>query len=114
MKPRGHPLSGTTRRGRAPTGFSTRARRGRILVAVGDPKSGRRPDERVLTDLPVVQTRPGLFPSTRSSSGRVAIIDRALHEHTWRHAEKAGWDTVADLFGRAALTAFDDAVPGTA
>jgi hypothetical protein len=81
---------------------------------VGDPKSGRRPDERVLTDLPVGQTRPGLFPNTRSSSGRVAIIDRVPHAHPWLHAEKAGGDTVADLFGHAALMAFDDAVPGTA
>ena len=106
--------------GAGATGFSTRPRRGRILVAMDDPKSGQRPDDRVLADLPGGQTRSGLFPSTRSSSGRVAIIDRVLHEHTWLHAEKAslwlgvGWDTVADLFGRAGLMAFDDALSGTA
>ncbi len=115
-----HPLAETTRWGRAPTGFSTRPRRGRILVAMDDPKSGRRPDDRVLADLPGGQTRSGLFPSTRSSSGGVAIIDRVRHEHTWPHAEKAdlwlgvGRDTVGDLFCRGALMAFDDALPGTA
>ncbi len=54
----------------APTGFSTRRRRGRILVAMDDPKSG-----------------------------------------LWLDV---GRDTVADLFGRAGLMAFDDALPGTA
>ena len=106
--------------GAGATEFSTLRRRGRILVAMDDPKSGRRPDDRVLADLPGGQTRSGLLPSTRSSSGRVATIDRVLHEHTWLHAEKAdlwlgvGWDTVGDLFGRGALMAFDDALPGTA